>query len=267
LPWIDKTAETSFLVSIRDNPDPRDVTLRLIYADWLEEHGRADMAEFIRLCCEIDRMSPSNQLWASLLAQARDTSGGQRNEWMERLGEYGVTDVILSRAGLLPGPTGLPMSVFIGAADFVSNIDHIPVRQVTIQNCRNVREVEAVATCPHLANLTYLSLWGNNIGNAGARALARSPHIARLTHLNLWSNSIGNAGARSLAASRHFANLTHLDLAQNNIGNTGARALVADSSRLTRLTDLLLNGNHISETVFQEIERRIQARREGHARG
>src|SRR5579871_17342 len=34
---------------------PGDATPRLVYADWLEEHGYADYAQFIRLCCRLDR--------------------------------------------------------------------------------------------------------------------------------------------------------------------------------------------------------------------
>lgn len=41
--------ETAFLRAIIENPD--DLAPRLIYADWLDEHGDADQAEFIRFQC------------------------------------------------------------------------------------------------------------------------------------------------------------------------------------------------------------------------
>ena len=40
------THDESFLRAIREEPD--DDGVRLIYADWLEEHGKAERAEFIR---------------------------------------------------------------------------------------------------------------------------------------------------------------------------------------------------------------------------
>lgn len=40
---------TTFLQAIIENPD--DLAPRLIYADWLDEHGDTDQAEFIRLQC------------------------------------------------------------------------------------------------------------------------------------------------------------------------------------------------------------------------
>lgn len=41
--------ETAFLQAIIEQPD--DTALRLIFADYLDEHGHADQAEFIRLQC------------------------------------------------------------------------------------------------------------------------------------------------------------------------------------------------------------------------
>ena len=35
---------------------PEDDAPRLIYADWLDEHGRPERAEFIRLQCAMDRV-------------------------------------------------------------------------------------------------------------------------------------------------------------------------------------------------------------------
>lgn len=44
------TEELAFLAAIRDAP--RDDAVRLIYADWLAEHGQSAFAEVIRLQCE-----------------------------------------------------------------------------------------------------------------------------------------------------------------------------------------------------------------------
>ena len=47
----------AFLAAIRDKHD--DDLPRLIYADWLEEHGEPQRAEFIRLQCAAARGEPS----------------------------------------------------------------------------------------------------------------------------------------------------------------------------------------------------------------
>jgi uncharacterized protein (TIGR02996 family) len=49
---------------------PADDTPRLVYADWLEEHGQAAHAEFIRLQCAAAREKPfspaANELWKAI---------------------------------------------------------------------------------------------------------------------------------------------------------------------------------------------------------
>lgn len=44
--------ETAFLAAIDADPDDR--TARLAFADWLDEHGDADRAEFVRVRAELD---------------------------------------------------------------------------------------------------------------------------------------------------------------------------------------------------------------------
>jgi uncharacterized protein (TIGR02996 family) len=54
-----------FLDAIFDNPD--DDLPRLVYADWLEEHGEGTYAEFIRLQCAVARLPwngpEATELW------------------------------------------------------------------------------------------------------------------------------------------------------------------------------------------------------------
>src|SRR4051794_39815561 len=48
--------DEAFLQAIIERPD--DDTPRLVYADWLEEHGDAARAEFIRVQCQLFRLPP-----------------------------------------------------------------------------------------------------------------------------------------------------------------------------------------------------------------
>src|SRR5260370_37026404 len=47
---------STFLRAIDENPD--DDGPRLVYADWLEEHGDTARAEVIRVQCELARLAP-----------------------------------------------------------------------------------------------------------------------------------------------------------------------------------------------------------------
>lgn len=48
--------EAALLAAVLANPE--DDACRLIYADWLDEQGRCEQAEFIRLQCELARLKP-----------------------------------------------------------------------------------------------------------------------------------------------------------------------------------------------------------------
>jgi uncharacterized protein (TIGR02996 family) len=59
----------SLLAAIRESAD--DDTPRLVFADWLDEHGEPDLAAFIRLEIERDRLPRSDPQWNLLNEQAR----------------------------------------------------------------------------------------------------------------------------------------------------------------------------------------------------
>ncbi|HEY1186036.1 MAG TPA: TIGR02996 domain-containing protein [Gemmata sp.] len=67
-----------------------------------------------------------------------------------------------------------------------------------------------LAHCPHLANLTVLTLPSCNIGDEGVRALAHSPHLNRVHLLDLSNNPSGDTGFRALHDSPHWRALRRL---------------------------------------------------------
>jgi uncharacterized protein (TIGR02996 family) len=73
------TEDAAFLQAIIANPD--DDSLRLIYADWLEEHGQADRAAFIRVQCELVRPALDEQRWQELRARERQLLDEHEKEW------------------------------------------------------------------------------------------------------------------------------------------------------------------------------------------
>jgi uncharacterized protein (TIGR02996 family) len=40
---------------------PEEDTARLVYADWLDQHGQADRAEFIRVQCALAKLGPDRR--------------------------------------------------------------------------------------------------------------------------------------------------------------------------------------------------------------
>src|SRR5262245_31927201 len=50
---------------------PEDDAPRLVYADWLDDHGQAERAELIRVQCELARTQPWTPRHAELSARAK----------------------------------------------------------------------------------------------------------------------------------------------------------------------------------------------------
>jgi uncharacterized protein (TIGR02996 family) len=68
----------AFLRTIREHPD--DDGPRLVYADWLEERGECDRAEFIRVQCELEQ-SPDDDRYAALAGRETELLERHREEW------------------------------------------------------------------------------------------------------------------------------------------------------------------------------------------
>ncbi len=60
---------------------PADDLPRLVYADWLEEHGDPDRAEFIRVQCRLADMSPADPDWVDLSDREEELAARLRNRF------------------------------------------------------------------------------------------------------------------------------------------------------------------------------------------
>src|SRR5262249_9638536 len=218
------THNEAFLQAIREAPD--DDAVRLIYADWLEEHGQPERAEFIRVQC----------------ALARGAAGPRRAELearqrllLERHGRQWATPV----SRLVRGwevRRGFVDAVSIDRQTFLAGADELfrvaPVQRVqlhwgAVPPQDRARFVPILAECGHLSRLRALDLAHNGLGSGGVRALAVCEYLDRLTELNLAHNQIGDAGARALAFSPLPERLHSLDLSHNDLGPGAVRSLSA----------------------------------------
>jgi uncharacterized protein (TIGR02996 family) len=77
------THEDVFLAEILASPE--DDTPRLIYADWLDDHGQYDRAELIRVQCELARMEEGHPRWAGLEAFEGDLLAHNGEAWLGEL--------------------------------------------------------------------------------------------------------------------------------------------------------------------------------------
>src|SRR4051794_28353385 len=88
------THEEAFLQAILDAPE--DDAPRLVYADWLEEHGQPERAAFIRLHIELARLDQDDSRRDEVRRQLGPMLHGQEAAWRARLGR-GVDGLRLAR--------------------------------------------------------------------------------------------------------------------------------------------------------------------------
>jgi uncharacterized protein (TIGR02996 family) len=209
--------------------EPADVFLRLVFADWLEEKGEAERAEFIRVQCELARLGPHDPARYRLESRERELL---RKHWRGWLG--GLRRSLKRwrfRLGLLEEVT-VTAACFLFHADTLFQLG--PVRAVEFHDAS--RRTAALAACPHLARLDTITLSYNFLTDAAARDLAGSPHLAGLGVLRLAHNFIRAAGAEALAAAPGLAGLRLLDLTANPLGGNASREILR-----ARFQDRLIN--------------------------
>jgi uncharacterized protein (TIGR02996 family) len=235
-----------FLRAIVEDPD--DDAVRLIYADWLEENGQPERAEFIRIQCTLAGRVSARQ---SLELQRRQH---------RLLAEYG-TDWVGPLQPLLHDwafERGFPCRIRLEAETFFTSVDEVfqwaPIQHVQLYwgmappHIR-ARDIPRLVACPYLHRLLSLDLEGSYLSSGVAQALAACDSLTRLTTLNLSGNHIGDGGVRALAASELLTRLTHLDLSNNDISVGGLSALAGGLEELARahgplkLQALVLRGN------------------------
>jgi hypothetical protein len=90
---------------------------------------------------------------------------------------------------------------------------------------------------PRMRLVKQLNLFDAGVSGAKAVRLAGSADAANLTYLNLSWNRVGDDGARALVHSPHLRALEHLDLSQNRITQACATELLAHPARQLEVLD------------------------------
>ena len=241
-----------------------DDTPRLVYADWLEEHGDAEQAEFIRESIKLAAMKPRAKGRKALRERLAELVSAGRYRWYRWLGA--VTTVAINRFN-----RGLPYRVTFGSPGaFFAVADalfaFVPVSGLGITTVGGSEfdndSLRRFAAVPGLARLTDLRLFSHaRVACKTWRVFFRSPHLSGLTRLYLPGCGLYGAEVTELAAAGPLANLTELDLSFNSIGVDGARAIL-DSPHLTKLKLLWLSRNFFGDEdgedeVLEDWEQRL----------
>ena len=260
--------DQAFLRAICETPD--DDAPRLVYADWLEEHGRPERAEFIRVQIELAKPAVGRADRTSLRQREQELLVLHHSERMACLSHFPEVKYAEFERGFLAGIAVEPGELFLDCAATIfatEPVTRVELRQFAARRIPALAKLKALtrlthldisrqpfgpyvaeklAASPHLRHLESLTMWDCGIGDSGASAIANSASLTNLKELVISYNQIGPAGAEALATSPNLAQLNKLVLSENRIGAEGGRALI-QSRHLRQLTMLYLNANRLDK--------------------
>ena len=181
--------EEAFLRAIAETPD--DDAPRLVYADWLEDHGRPDRARFIRLhvaWCRRDPDAPPDEELSRQLVAAWKAAGLHDTTVPEE------TSRVYDRGFV----AGVRLAVRGPSREQVEEVfDHAPVRVAFFRQAGDVN-ADWLSESPLLARLTGFCC-ADSPGGVGR--LLGSPHLAGLDliHVEVGGPEEAVEAARSIA--------------------------------------------------------------------
>ena len=224
------TEHRAFLNAISERPE--DDLPRLVYADYLDETGDPDRAEFIRVQIALAKLTEGDAQWSSLDARQNELQKDQA-EWrlpirgIQRFRRGFVEAIAVTADWLIDAPE--PVLRFA------------PIRELRVINADN--SVSALAGVPGLDRIETLDLRNNNFGKTERlmRFLDAAP-LDSMTRLLLQNNRIWSDGVESLLGHPRAARLRTLDLSGNPIGDAGA-AHLAGANSLRDLRELILRSD------------------------
>jgi uncharacterized protein (TIGR02996 family) len=259
----------AFLAAIADRPD--DDLPRLVYADWLDENGDPDRAEFIRCQIELAKLSEHDPRRAELEDREEELLIPHKGEW--GLPEFrGQSQVmcrgfvervnvearwLIARPRVLDAPGPLRTMRVFGASAFIGQLAEVPglarLETLDLSNTQFARtdDVRRFFTSARLDGLRSLVLRNSNFWEGEElAALADTPIAPRLRSLDISGTRVGDGGARVLAERAEFGWLESLTFRADEVDrhscvtSVGAEAL-AESATLTRLKSLDLGDHYI----------------------
>lgn len=270
--------EKAFLADVAEHPD--DDAPRLVYADWLQDNGDPDRAEFIRVQVELARrrLTGGAERRKELKKRQKALFGEHGKRWASALGKWCGADLVYWRRGFpdaanvsgdltavaaeLPGILTAPitnlnvtlMSVRRGEGKALAAHSGLArLRRLwmyssgaTLDRAPGAapceREMAALLRSEHLTNLASLSAIQLCVGESGLKALIELP---RLHELHLYASGVGEEPARAICGSPLAARLTELRLADGS-GVSNAEA-IADTPAMSNLRVLELQQQGVDD--------------------
>jgi uncharacterized protein (TIGR02996 family) len=260
--------EQAFMQAVCEAPD--DAAPRLVFADWLEDNGQAERAEFIRLQCRRAAMSEWDD-YDSLVEREQELLKKHEKKWIKPAAKFTrrvewrrgfVEEMALPAAKFLENAEAIfaatplltlrPLQIRPAWNDFIAS-EHLSRLRVLAMyfSSLGVERTRSLGSCERLANLHELNV-GVNQARRGVEGILRSPHLGNLRRLKLNKNDSGDRLIEPLAEAKRFPHLRLLDLLGNGISAEGARQLCR-IGWLSQLEQLNLAENPIGDAGVEAL--------------
>ncbi len=211
----------SLLQGILDAPEDDEV--RLVYSDWLEDHGDLDRAEFIRAQIQLARITADDPNRDKLRERADRLLSAHHTEWVKDVPGWARHEVRFVR--------GFIRDVVCTADSFIKRggrlFENAPVRGIRLT--KYAGRIAEVTLTPHAQRVTAITLYTNRCEERLTRedipALAESVWPATLESLDLTGNWLGRAEVEILTRTE-FPRLHTLILNHNYLRQEGLRVLL-----------------------------------------
>jgi uncharacterized protein (TIGR02996 family) len=228
--------------------DPADDLPRLAYADWLEEHGEAEHAEFIRVELRLAKLSRQDPDWRPLFLRELALIRAGKDRWFGRCradwGHYevrrGFIDQIMARTAGSVVPHADWLLACHALEDLSVRGDWAELRPLLPHPLTGV--LARLVLLPAGAGWPYLN-----------PVVLGLPLAERPLVMSLHGHQAGPELVDDLLASPHLGRLSRLDLSSNRIGPEGLCRLLDGLSRFPSLEDLILCGQAVGPTHGQHV--------------
>jgi uncharacterized protein (TIGR02996 family) len=227
------TNEDDFLHALHESLEDDD--LRLIFADWLDDHGDP-RGELMRVQVLLGQLPADDPMRPELQQCEHTMLAEEEPSWLTPL--CGVINGWSAHRGLLVINAD---GSHLLRGEFTEEERRL-LRWVSVLHLHlQPRDARRLPSLSFLENLTDLDLGNNNLQDPAVLTLSRLPFMNRLESLNLRGNNLGPAAAAALGGSPHLSRLTRLELGHNRIG--GSSHYLLRSPHLSRLTWIGLADN------------------------
>jgi uncharacterized protein (TIGR02996 family) len=210
-PQAEPSLEAAFVADIAAHPD--DDAPRLIFADWLDDHGQPERAQFIRAQCKFDpdrdRLDdPEINTLRDRIEQLRQPYEVAESEWLVQLGSLPAHEYlgwhVLWRRGFVD-ELEMPVQWIVRHGEQLRQRYPL-LRKLTLFRLNGWGQ--RLAECPCLEGIRELEFpcW---YADEDAQALADSPHLRDLERLVYWWDGDVRQGI-ILARGKAWPNLRNL---------------------------------------------------------